>query len=49
MQQKEFQDFLEAHLAKLKPISKELFLIQWEYDTTGNELLAEKKKQLDTD
>jgi peptidyl-dipeptidase A len=46
MEQK-FQEFLQAHLAKVKPLAKELYLIQWQYDTTGDEKLAERKKQLE--
>lgn len=47
--EKEFQQFLENYLARVKPLAKELFLIQWQYDTTGDESLAEKKKKLEAE
>lgn len=48
MEQK-FKEFLQAHLAQVKPLAKEVYLIQWQYDTSGDEKLAERKKKLEAE
>jgi peptidyl-dipeptidase A len=45
--EKSFQRFLASHVKKLKPIAQELHSVQWNYDTLGDESLAERKKQLE--
>lgn len=44
--ERQFQQFLDRHIARIKPIARELYLVHWQYDTTGDESLAPRKKQL---
>lgn len=43
----QLRQFIAEHIAKAKPIITELYRIHWEYDTTGDESLVERKKEVE--
>ena len=45
--EEQLRKFLNAHFATVIPLTKKLYLIHWEYDTTGDEKLAQPKKELE--
>ena len=45
--EKSLQSFIENHINTIRPLLNELYQLSWEYDTTGNKNLLEKKKELE--